>query len=113
MRVFNVPSVEMQRLLLILLMASIFLFAWKLQSALFLNYDVSWLMHASERLLAGGTYSRDFFETNPPLILYLYLPPVIFSKIFAFNLVLLFRAGCFSARQNKLRSKAESAKNGA
>lgn len=84
-----------QRLVFILLMVSVYLFAWKLQAALFLNYDASWLMHAAERMLAGGTYSRDFFETNPPLILYLSLPPVILSKMFAFKLALLFRAYIF------------------
>ncbi len=71
------------------------LLAWKIQTTLFLNYDVSWLLEATRRMLAGGTYARDFFETNPPLILYLYLPPVMLSKLSAIPLPLLFRGYLF------------------
>jgi len=74
---------------------AVYILAWQLQSQLVLNYDVSWLMHAARRLLAGGTYSQDFFETNPPLILYLYLPPVILSKVLAADPILIFHEYIF------------------
>lgn len=54
----------------------IFLLAWHLQEDYYFNADVGWLLIASKRLLAGGSYARDFFELNPPLILYLYAPAV-------------------------------------
>lgn len=73
----------------------IYAFAWILQDQLFLNWDVSWLMHAAKRLLNGGTYSHDFFETNPPLILYLYLPPILVNKTLNINLALAFRCYIF------------------
>jgi hypothetical protein len=50
-----------------------------LQNNILLNWDISWLQHVSRRLWHGGKYYHDFFETNPPLILYLYLPPVFIS----------------------------------
>lgn len=83
-------QVYIPKILFLFLLTGIILLAWQLQSSLFLNYDVSWLMHAARRLLSGGTYSRDFFETNPPLILYLYLPPVLFSKLTGLHTALLF-----------------------
>lgn len=69
--------------------------AWCLQEKLFLNWDVSWLMHAAERLLGGGSYSDSFFETNPPLILFLYLPPVLLTQALGISPVLSFRIYIF------------------
>jgi hypothetical protein len=76
---------------------AIFLYgmAWLLQAELFLSWDVSWLMLAAERLLKGGTYTNDFFETNPPLILWLYLPPVVFSQWLVLDAALLLRLYIF------------------
>lgn len=36
----------------------IYLLAWHMQAHILLNWDVSWLMHASKRLLAGGSYKH-------------------------------------------------------
>ncbi len=66
---------------------AIYLFGFYIQSRLLLNWDVSWLMHASQRMLAGGSYTNDFFEINPPLILYLYVPPVLLHKITNISIV--------------------------
>ena len=52
------------------------------QTFFLLNHDVSWCIHAASRLLAGGTYMKDFFDINPPLALYLYTPPVILGAFF-------------------------------
>lgn len=71
------------------------LLAWLLQSAILLNWDVSWLLHATRRLLAGGTFSHDFPDMNPPMIMYLYSPVVIFNKIFSSNIIVTFRAYIF------------------
>ncbi|HSW71231.1 MAG TPA: hypothetical protein VLH77_04555, partial [Gammaproteobacteria bacterium] len=63
----------------------IYCFAGFLQAQLFLNWDVNWLMLAAQRLLQGGNYAQNFFETNPPLILYLYMPPLWASKFFSIS----------------------------
>lgn len=84
-----------QRLFGFLLLVALFILSWKLQDQLYLNYDVSWLLLAVNRMLEGGSYSQDFFETNPPLILYLYLPPVILSKALPVKLAVLFRSYLF------------------
>lgn len=39
-----------------------------------LNIDIAWLLQCLERFIAGGTYTKDFFETNPPLSFLVYLP---------------------------------------
>lgn len=86
---------RIQQLGCAIFLMAIYALAWNLQDQLFINYDVSWLLLATKRLLAGGTYAHDFFETNPPLILYLYLPPVILNKLLTVNMVLIFRGYIF------------------
>lgn len=77
---------SMQRFFLFSLVSLIFISGWMTQATLFPNHDVSWLLEASKRLLAGGTYTQDFFENNPPWVLYVYLIPVIISKIFSVHI---------------------------
>ena len=74
----------------------IFIFGWIVQANLFLNWDVSELLNSTRLLLSGGTYSNNFFTANPPMILYLYMPPVIFSHFFHFNIILPFRSYIFA-----------------
>lgn len=45
-----------------------------------LNLDVAWLMTAAQRMLAGGSYTRDFFEVNMPLAIAAYIPPYLASR---------------------------------
>src|SRR5665213_566993 len=54
-------------------------FAWQLSQPL--NGDVSWLMTASERMLAGQRLYTDILETNPPLSTLLYLPWVWLGQV--------------------------------
>lgn len=53
----------------------LFIVAW---STLYLNVhldvDTSWLLQCLNRFLAGGSYTKDFYETNPPLSFLIYLP---------------------------------------
>lgn len=70
---------------------ALIMFAMFLQSNLLLHSDVIYLMHASQLLLAGGSYAKDFFETNPPLILYLYAPIIFFAKISGINKLYIFQ----------------------
>jgi hypothetical protein len=55
--------------------------AWLTQSSLMFNSDASWLMLATKRWLTGGNYTHDFFEINPPMILYIYTPAVYLADL--------------------------------
>jgi len=66
-----------------------------IQSHLFLERDVIYLSNAANLLLHGGTYSTDFFETNPPMILFLYMPALFITKMTLFNLVASLRLYVF------------------
>jgi hypothetical protein len=58
--------------------------------------DVSWLLHVTQLLLQGGHYGKEFFETNPPLILYLYAPAILLQKILSISVITCFRIYVFS-----------------
>jgi hypothetical protein len=60
-----------------------------------LNFDVSWLMKAANQLLSGKHYYTDFIETNPPLILYIYMPAVIMSKMTHLSYAVAFKIYTF------------------
>ena len=53
--------------------------------------DITSLLYDTALFLKGGTYIRDFFETNPPLIFIIYSPAIIFSQVLGFNLVTIFK----------------------
>lgn len=72
------------------LLCIIFLSA-TIQFHTFINWDVSFLLHAAQRLLAGGTYPHDFFETNPPMIIFLYTPAIILAKGVTINAIFWLR----------------------
>ena len=78
-----------------LMIIFIFIFAWIMQDRLFLNWDVGTLLSASNKLLSGGSYVKDFFTPNPPMILYLYSLPLILSKLFSLKIVITFRGYIF------------------
>jgi len=66
-----------------------------IQSVLYCNSDVSWLLHATQKFINGGHYYKDFFETNPPMILYLSAPSVLLAKLFHVSLSFSFYACVF------------------
>ncbi len=57
--------------------------------------DVSMLMHVSDRMLHGGKYGVDIFESNPPIIFYIYAIPVLAAKLFSMNFILSCRIYIF------------------
>lgn len=65
------------------------------QANTMLNFDVSWLMKAANQLLSGKHYYTDFIETNPPLILYVYMPAVLLSKIMHVSYAVAFKVYTF------------------
>lgn len=45
-------------------------------------WDNEWLLFCADQLLQGKQYYYDFFETNPPLIIVLYTPFIMFGTMF-------------------------------
>lgn len=76
---------KQQKIGILFILASIYALAWYLQNSMPLGCDLSWLMLASERMLAGGSYINSYFDPDPPMILYLYAPAVFLKKIFSFS----------------------------
>lgn len=69
--------------------------AWFIQSQFLLKGDVSWQMHLARLVLAGGNYVNDFFEINPPLSIYLYMPAVLLQKVSAVSAITALRVYIF------------------
>jgi len=66
-------------------------FAYLLQSSIIISPDVSYLIHAAWMLFHGGHYVSQIFETNPPMILYLYLPIHLLVKIGSSDIIFNMR----------------------
>jgi hypothetical protein len=56
------------------------------------NVDNGWLLYATQRYLNGEKPYVDFFETNPPLVLWLYMPPVYVAGELGLDVVHTFDA---------------------
>lgn len=52
-----------------------------IQGQYLVNGNISWLLMAAERLLAGQDLVQNIYETNPPLNILIYTPHVIFAKV--------------------------------
>jgi len=113
-----------QRLRLVSAVLSVSLLAVSAWNIFFNNgthQDVSWLLTAGEKFLAGRTLYVDVLETNPPFSIYLYLPMVwldamtplpaeIWTKIATVVWVLFFGAAALRmARRLRLISASEAA----
>ena len=68
-------------------LAAIYLAAIAVQSNIYMISDVSWLLHVTQSFLQGGHYNQDFFETNPPMIIFLYIPPTLLHHYFSFDAI--------------------------
>ncbi len=86
----------MKRMLFYSSLVFIYVTASLLQSSYLLHQDVSSFTEWAARLLEHGSYANNFFETNPPLIIYLSIPPVLFAKYFSINMVMATRFYIFS-----------------
>jgi hypothetical protein len=61
-----------------------------IQHQLFLSWDIGSLLNSTNKLLAGGNYVDDFFIPNTPMILYLYVPPLLLAKFSQINVLFIF-----------------------
>jgi len=75
-------------ILLFLLMVGL---AWQLQLQLIDNSDVFILLHFTQLFSQGGTYTHDFFETNPPMVFYVYYPAIFLAKHYTVSLISALR----------------------
>lgn len=60
------------------------------------NNDVASLLYDTQLMLTKGAYVNDFFETNPPMIFYIYTPVILISKLIPLSLAVLFRIYLFA-----------------
>ncbi len=60
--------------------AAIYALAAVLRFTSYLNHDSSWLLLATRRMLDGAGLYTDILEVNPPLVLWLNVPPVLVSE---------------------------------
>jgi hypothetical protein len=90
----------------ILLMAAAAVFARSL------NHDVAWYLYMAEAMRGGAELYRDVADTNPPLIVFLNLPPIWLAAMFhlsqavAFNLYVFSIAGVSLGVCSRLVAKA-------
>lgn len=66
-----------------------------LQKYIMISPDVSYLLYAANQMLEGGHYVTEIFETNPPMILYLYFPACLLAKIVFINPMVAVRIYVF------------------
>jgi len=89
------PMIKVQRLCFLGSLVGIYLFSWIIQSHHLIGWDISWGLHETKRLLAGGQYASDFFEPSPPMFLYLYAPTFLIAKTLSISLFSAFRLTIF------------------
>ena len=62
-------------LTLTILILTAFLIVWStLYLRVYMDTDLGWLLECLDRFMAGGTYTQDFYESNPPLSFWIYIP---------------------------------------
>ena len=95
MNAFNFLRLKSKPYGFYLLLIVIFVVSGFIQQHIMFNRDVSWLLEASNRLFLGGNYLQDFYENNPPWVLYFYLPPVLLNHFTAMHLFSAFQIYVF------------------
>jgi hypothetical protein len=59
------------------------------------NHDCAYLLEGAAKILEGGTLYVDFVDSNPPMILYLNVIPVLIAKALAIQPILPFSLAVF------------------
>jgi len=72
-----------QKLILLLGLLGVYGLAWFLQSEFLLPPDDLWLTQLADIVLHGGNYVSNFFETTPPMAIFIYAPEIYIEKIFS------------------------------
>jgi hypothetical protein len=93
------PPVTRRPLFWAMAVAALFLMAAVTVSTRSLNHDVAWYLYMADAMRGGAGLYRDVADTNPPLIVFLSLPPIWLASLLhlsqaaAFNLYVLSAAG--------------------
>lgn len=87
---------KLKTLNLYIFMTLILALAYFLQTKIFFSPDVDYLLYASNQILSGAKYGIDIFETNPPMILYLYTPAIILAKLLTIHVITAVRFYIYS-----------------
>jgi hypothetical protein len=58
--------------------------------ARYINHDAAWYLYMARVLLNGGSLYRDVVDTNPPLIVWLLMPPAGVAQLFGAAETLMF-----------------------
>ncbi|UCG32170.1 MAG: hypothetical protein JSU68_10945 [Phycisphaerales bacterium] len=64
----------------VLLAFAVLVFLPRLSPPWNIDHDVAWYNYAAARVLDGGTLYVDVIDLNPPLIVYLHMPPVLLAR---------------------------------
>ena len=68
----------------------------------YINHDVAWYLYSAGRLLDGGRMYQDMFvDVNPPLALYLTVPPVYLARLTG-----MFSVDIFVAYLMRMRARS-------
>jgi len=76
-------GLKMQRTLKLTTILALCTFAWLFQSTLVMNWDICWALEVTQRMAAGGSYTQNFFDMNPPLFFYLLRPTLYIATLFS------------------------------
>lgn len=82
-----------------------------IHSQVMINSDSGWLVHAAGRYVRGAVPYIDFFETNPPLILWINWVPAWFAVAFSLPPVLMFHLWVLLAAAASLTLTLQEIKN--
>src|SRR3990167_6036054 len=77
------------------IMAILLLLCPILQYHVYLSHDISWHLIETQRFLAGGTYSQNFMDIDPTIIIYTLIIPVLIAKYLVMNIVWVTRCYVF------------------
>ena len=106
------PPVTRRPMFWALAVTAIFLMAAAAVFTRSLNHDVAWYLYMADAIRGGAGLYRDVADTNPPLIVFLSLPPIWLAALFhlsqaaAFNLYVFAIAGVSLVVCSRLVSKA-------
>ena len=76
-------------------LALLFLTGIVLQSTVYLNHDVSWVLRTASWMLEGKVFGRDIVDVSPPLIWYVSLPPAALASFTRLSEPTAFRVFAF------------------
>ena len=81
----------MRQKMIVFFIIILFVFSIFIQIHMYQDWDMLFLLEGGKRLLAGGSYTHDLFENNPPLIYFFSMAINWLANTFSVNSVLVFK----------------------